>query len=141
VAFDLADGQKPLWSVEKAITAPMAAAGGLLFVSAGDAIEALRQEQRQLPRAAARVPRQIARRRQVREAVDQRRRIHRAVGRVASGFGGEVIRERPRRAAQRRLGGVTRTATAGASGSGVKSSPGLMKRSCSKRYCLSYSWR
>jgi len=32
---------------------------------------------------------------------------------------------------------VTRAAAATFSGSGVKSSPGLMKRSFSKRYCLS----
>src|SRR5258707_890687 len=34
---------------------------------------------------------------------------------------------------------LTRAAATTFSGSGVKSSPGLMKRSFSKRYCLSYS--
>src|SRR4029077_16391485 len=36
---------------------------------------------------------------------------------------------------------LTRAVAATFSGSGVKSSPGLMKRSFSKRYCLSWSWR
>ena len=36
---------------------------------------------------------------------------------------------------------LTRAGATTFSGSGVKSSPGLMKRSFSKRYCLSYSWR
>jgi hypothetical protein len=36
---------------------------------------------------------------------------------------------------------LTRVVAATFSGSGVKSSPGLMKRSFSNRYCLSWSWR
>src|SRR6266566_3747744 len=40
-----------------------------------------------------------------------------------------------------RVGGVSRVATTGASGSGVKSSPGLMNRSSSNLYCFSYSCR
>ncbi len=48
---------------------------------------------------------------------------------------------RRRKDCQRRVGGVTGADTTGASGSGVKSSPGFTKRSCSNRYCLSYSWR
>ena len=41
VAHALSDGRE-LWSVAKDVNIPMAAADGLLFVSAGDAIEALR---------------------------------------------------------------------------------------------------
>jgi outer membrane protein assembly factor BamB len=40
-AWDLTDGHQ-LWHIDKVITAPLAAAGGLLFVAGGDAIEALR---------------------------------------------------------------------------------------------------
>src|SRR5205823_14582186 len=47
----------------------------------------------------------------------------------------------PSQRAQSRVGGVTGVVTTGVSGSGVKSSPGVMNRSCSKWYCLSYSWR
>ena len=41
VARDIADGRE-LWRIQKAITTPFAAADGLVFVSTGDAIEALR---------------------------------------------------------------------------------------------------
>jgi hypothetical protein len=41
VAFDLAGGHE-VWRIDKEITLPMAAAGGLVFISAGNAIEALR---------------------------------------------------------------------------------------------------
>lgn len=40
-AIDLND-KKELWRIDKAVTSPMAVGGGLLFVSAGDAIEAIR---------------------------------------------------------------------------------------------------
>jgi outer membrane protein assembly factor BamB len=40
-ALALSDGRE-LWRVSKQISAPMAASGGLLFISAGDAVEALR---------------------------------------------------------------------------------------------------
>jgi outer membrane protein assembly factor BamB len=40
-AHDLKDGHE-VWRIDKQIASPMAVAGGLLFVSAGDAIEALR---------------------------------------------------------------------------------------------------
>jgi hypothetical protein len=40
-AHDLTDGHE-VWRIDKDITSPMAVAGGLLFISAGNAIEALR---------------------------------------------------------------------------------------------------
>lgn len=40
-AYSAADG-KPLWRVDKNVSSPFAAADGLVFVSAGDAVEALR---------------------------------------------------------------------------------------------------
>lgn len=40
-ARDAADGSE-LWKIDKNVTAPLAAGGGFVFVSAGDAIEALR---------------------------------------------------------------------------------------------------
>ena len=40
-ARDLADPQHELWRIDQKITSPMAVAGGLLFVSTGDAVEAI----------------------------------------------------------------------------------------------------